>query len=138
MIQIVVITGFFSLQCSPSEPSPDMTSPSRTTALSSNLQPGDCELTHSEQKPKKKKKKKVKVCEEAADLDISLDVGGSAGESSPPAKKSKKKPKEQKEPKTPKTPKIPKAPKIPKTPKEPKEKKPKTTTPKAKSVKKSR
>uniref|UniRef100_A0A673H5K7 Chromodomain-helicase-DNA-binding protein 7-like n=1 Tax=Sinocyclocheilus rhinocerous TaxID=307959 RepID=A0A673H5K7_9TELE len=140
---------------SPSDPSLEMITSSKTPASGPNLQPANCDIqqTESELKPKKKKKKKAKASESQEGKDISGEAGGEAAslmneggslmtsvEQSVVEKKSKKKPKEKepKEPKEPKTPKTLKTPKTPKEPKEPKEKKVKTVTPKPKSSKKSR
>lgn len=119
------------------------------------------QLSNQDSKPKKKRKKKAK----AADLqeeEMENAAGGQDGKLEFPGtgsdaieqvtgkeivegnllpaekKKREKKPKEKVGGKEPKEPKTPKTPKIPKTPKEAKEKKTKSSTPKAKTPKKSR
>lgn len=119
------------------------------------------QLSNQDSKPKKKRKKKAKAADlqeeemenVAGGQDCKLEFPGTGSDASeqvtgkeivegnlPPAEKKKreKKPKEKVGGKEPKEPKTPKTPKIPKTPKEAKEKKTKSSTPKAKTPKKSR
>ncbi|XP_034559711.1 chromodomain-helicase-DNA-binding protein 7 isoform X3 [Notolabrus celidotus] len=150
------------VQHSPTDPPGDasMMVPDRSTVdAGAPSQPISTEQpSNQETKPKRKRKKKAKVVdkEEAeeekkdGEKEVSVEfpaTGSDAGEqvtgvehgSSPPVeekKKRKKKPKEKAEGKQPKEPKAQKTPKTPKTPKEPKEKKTKSSTPKAKTPKK--
>lgn len=155
----------FFPQHSPTDMSGDaaMTVPDRPTAAGAPGQPVNAEQPNNQEtKPKKKRKKKAKAADreeddggpKAAGEEDKLEFPGTGSDvggqvpgagiiegSSPPAeekKKRKKKPKEKAEGKEPKEPKTPKTPKTPKEPKEPKEKKTKSSTPKAKTPKKTR